>query len=165
MSVLWPYFWPVLGFGVVCGIVAGAVGLRPRRKLYPALAVGLAAAIAAAVLWHGPLGAADRLAATVERSARQTLDAYEMTAVEARLHRDPLSRRLVLSGPADDFQRRELVRIMGGLPGVREARWSGGGGLPLIGEAAIAALAGFLIGLLLAYLVELRRRYNAQWKW
>jgi hypothetical protein len=24
---------------------------------------------------------------------------------------------------------------------------------------------GFLFGLLLAYLIELRRRYNAQWTW
>jgi hypothetical protein len=29
----------------------------------------------------------------------------------------------------------------------------------------IASLLGFLLGLLLAYLVELRRRYNAQWNW
>lgn len=165
MSVLWPYFWPILGFGAACGIVAAAIGFRRPPRLYLTLAIGLAAAIAAAGLWHGPLGAANRLATTVDRSARQTLDAYEMTAVEARLHRDPLSRRLALSGPADDFQRGELVRIMGDLPGVREARWSGGSGLPLIGEAFIAALAGFLTGLLLAYLVELRRRYNAQWKW
>jgi hypothetical protein len=49
---------------------------------------------------------------------------------------------------------------------VREARWSGdGGGLPLIAEGMIASLLGFLLGLLLAYLVELRRRYNAQWNW
>ena len=36
---------------------------------------------------------------------------------------------------------------------------------PLIVEAAAVALLGFLFGLLLAYLVELRRRYNAQWTW
>jgi predicted histidine transporter YuiF (NhaC family) len=52
------------------------------------------------------------------------------------------------------------------LPGVSSASWSGAdGGVPLIAEACIVAAVGFLLGLLLAYLVELRRRYNAQWKW
>jgi hypothetical protein len=40
-----------------------------------------------------------------------------------------------------------------------------GGGTPLIAEGGLIALLGFLVGLLLAYLVELRRRYNAQWSW
>jgi hypothetical protein len=72
----------------------------------------------------------------------------------------------MLAGTADDFQRSELVRIMGAVPGVSSASWSAErGGLPLIAEGTIASLAGFLVGLLLAYLVELRRRYNAQWKW
>ena len=51
------------------------------------------------------------------------------------------------------------------LPGVGGATWSAGGGTPLIAEGAATSLLGFLIGLLLAYLVELRRRYNAQWNW
>jgi hypothetical protein len=29
----------------------------------------------------------------------------------------------------------------------------------------VVAVLGFLFGLLVAYLVELRRRYNAQWNW
>jgi hypothetical protein len=72
----------------------------------------------------------------------------------------------MLSGPADDFQSSELVRIIGSIPGVSSARWSStGGGIPLIVEGAAVSLLGFLLGLLLAYLVELRRRYNAQWNW
>ena len=43
--------------------------------------------------------------------------------IQAKLQRDPLSRRLILSGPADDFQRSELVRILDGTPGVLEVRW------------------------------------------
>jgi hypothetical protein len=35
----------------------------------------------------------------------------------------------------------------------------------LLLEAGIVSVAGFLVGLLLAYVIELRRRYNAQWKW
>src|SRR4030095_9960192 len=90
----------------------------------------------------------------------------EMHRVRAHLPRGPLTRRLVLAGPADDFQSSELVRIMGALPGVSGARWSDkDSGPPLILEGGAAGLLGFLFGLLLAYLVELRRRYNAQWNW
>ncbi|HEX6073179.1 MAG TPA: hypothetical protein VFY95_09255 [Sphingomicrobium sp.] len=165
MNALWTYFWPVFAAGLLIGAVAGLVAFR-RAKRAGILTLGALASIAAAILWHGPLGAAGRFTGVVERSARQTLADYEMTQVTARLHHDPLTRRIILSGSADDFQRGELVRIMDSLPGVSSASWSGAkGGLPLIAEAGIASLAGFLIGLLLAYLVELRRRYNAQWKW
>jgi hypothetical protein len=30
---------------------------------------------------------------------------------------------MILSGPADDFQRAELVRILDDIPGVLEVRW------------------------------------------
>ena len=89
-----------------------------------------------------------------------------MTKVTAHLHRGPLTRHLVLSGPADDLQTSELVRTMDTLPGVSRAQWGASpAGLPLIVEGLAVALLGFLLGLLLAYLVELRRRYNAQWNW
>ena len=165
MSVLWSYFWPVLAAGLVIGLVTGLVGFR-RSRPRMIIALGLAAAMASAALWHSPLGAADAYSAQVERSARTTLVDWEMNEVRARLGRGPLSRRLILSGPADDFQRGELVRIMSDLPGVSQATWSPQDrALPLIAEAALAALVGYLLGLLLAYLVALRRRYNAQWEW
>jgi hypothetical protein len=81
------------------------------------------------------------------------------------LHHDPLTRRVELSGPADDFQRSELARLMDEIPGVSGATWSSGRGIPLIAEGLAVTLLGFLLGLLLAYLVELRRRHNAQWNW
>ena len=184
MNALWSYFWPLFALGLIAGAIAGSVGFRaPRakaglsaaakaslltswkRRRTTALLAGLAAAIAGAGLWHGPAGGAQRFAGSVEREARRTLDYYEMTQVTARLSRDPLSRRLQLSGPADDFQRGELVRIMGGLAGVSDAGWSADSGVPLVLEAALLAIASFLAGLVLAYLVELRRRYNAQWSW
>jgi hypothetical protein len=87
------------------------------------LALGIAGAVGVTWLWHGPLGAADRLAAKVELAARAQLDHDEMLRVQARLERKPLSRRLILSGPADDFQRREIKRRMEALPGVAEAQW------------------------------------------
>ena len=89
-----------------------------------------------------------------------------MIQVEAHLRRGPLTRQLALSGTADDFQRSELVRIMSELPGVSRASWSSESrGMPLMAEGALAALFGYLVGLLLAYLVGLHRRYNAQWEW
>lgn len=164
MNALWIYFWPVFAAGLVIGAIAGTIAFRRKRK--PTLIIGAVVAIAAAALWHGPLGGADQFSARVERGARQALDYYEMTKVTAQLQRGPLSRRLILTGQADDFQHSELVRLLDQLPGVSSVTWSAAGrGVPLIAESALVALAGFLVGLLLAYLVELHRRYNAQWEW
>jgi hypothetical protein len=162
MSPFWTYFWPVFAFGLALGLVGGIFGFRNRRWLW---AAAMVLAIGGAAVWHGPLGAGDRFAAAVENSARQTLVDYEMTQVTAHLHRAPLTRRLMLSGQADDFQQSELVRILSDVPGASSATWSTSGGMPLLLEGAIASVLGFLAGLLLAYLIELRRRYNAQWKW
>ena len=88
------------------------------------LALGIAATIAETALWHGAFGAGDDLAGKVERAARAELVRLEMPMVTARLERRPLRRRLVLSGPADDFQRSELVRIMDEIPAVSGVRWA-----------------------------------------
>lgn len=184
MSLLFTYFWPPFAAALAIGLIAGLVGFRlkivrpadrpkefefvrpPRRRRATALIGGIALSLAAAALWHGPLGAADRLTARVELTARQALDYYEVPKITAHLHRRPLSRRLVLSGPADDFQTSELARLLSQLPGVSKAVWSDrAGGAPLLSEAAGVSILGFLFGLLLAYLVELHRRHNAQWTW
>lgn len=88
------------------------------------LALGIAAAIGATWLWHGPMGAGETLAAGMESRARTMLDGFEMAHVRAKVERDPLARRMILSGPADDFQRREIKRLVEAQPGVAEARWS-----------------------------------------
>lgn len=88
------------------------------------LALGILAVIGATWLWHGPLGAGDRLAAGIESRARTMLDNYEMVHVQARVERGPLTRRVILSGPADDFQRREIKRMVEAQPGVGEAAWN-----------------------------------------
>ena len=185
MNALWSYFWPVFAAGLIVGVIAGLIAYRKprarpkedpafveqalnrwRRRRVSALAVGCAISIAAAWLWHGPLGAADRFSARVERIARQVLVDYEApTGVTARIHHGPLTRQLILSGPGNDFQRGETARLLSQIPGVRDAAWATTGGIPLIVEGIAVALLGFLFGLLLAYLVELRRRYNAQWNW
>ena len=87
------------------------------------ITLGVVAVLAETALWHGPLGAGDRLAAKIETHARTVLDHLEMTKVSARLERSPLRRRLVLSGPADDFQRAELVQILDDISGVSGVRW------------------------------------------
>ena len=87
------------------------------------LLLGLIATLAIVELYHGPLGAADELESRIERNARTELDRNEMTQVRAELAQGPLSRTLILSGPADDFQRSELVRVMGQLPGVDRVTW------------------------------------------
>jgi hypothetical protein len=166
MNPLWTYFWPILCTGLLTGGLGGLFGFRRQRRR-PLIIAGAVALVAAAA-WHGPLGAAGRFTATIERQARQALDHYEMYKVSAHLHRAPLTRRLIFTGPPDldDFQRGELVRLFGQLPGVSSVRWSDrGGGIPMLAEAELAAILGFLGGLLIAYLVELRRRYNAQWTW
>jgi hypothetical protein len=88
------------------------------------LALGIAAVIGVTWVWHGPLGAGEQFAAGVEGRARTMLDQFEMWHVQAGLERGPLTRRVILSGPADDFQRREIKRMVEAQPGVGEARWS-----------------------------------------
>ena len=133
--------------------------MRPNT----ALAIGLAATAASAFLWHGPGGAGERFVNRSDRDVRRMLDYFEMEGVQGRMQRDPIARRIIYSGPADDFQRTELVRIGEGLPGIGEARWSKPRSkltypLPLAGEALAMALAAFLAGLTLAYGVSLGRR-------
>lgn len=163
MNALWDYFWPLFALGVVAGAILGSVWVRRKRRVF--LVLGAIIALGGAWAWHGPIGGADRLVASVESQARTSLDDYEMTQVQAHLQRGPLTRRLLLSGPADDFQRSELVKIMDQIPGVSEAEWSEARGIPLLVQAAMVAVLGFLLGLLVAYVVELRRRYNSQWTW
>jgi hypothetical protein len=166
VNTFWSYFWPPLGAGLAVGIIVGAVVFRSMKWRNAALALGLLASVLLAALWHGPLGGADRFSADVEHALRLTLINNEIPEVSAHLQRGPLTRRVLFSGPADDFQRSELVRIAGYLSGVESASWSTRGrGVPLIAEGEAAAILGFLFGLLVAYLRERRRRYNAEWNW
>ena len=164
MNFAWSYFWPMMVAGMAIGLAAGLIASRRRAQIVP-LALGAAVAIAAATLLHGPLGAADRFRAQVDRTAKLTLDAYEMAGIDAHLQKSPITRTLRLIGSADDFQRQELVRVMGTISGVKGATWSNRRGWPLLLEGLLVGLGGYLLGLLLAHLVELHRRYNAQYKW
>jgi hypothetical protein len=165
MNAVWDYFWPMFAGGAIIGLLALTAAYRHGRRPAAGMIAGFALMLAAATIWHWPMGAADRFAATVEQNSRQVLDAYEMTMIKVHLHRKPLTRALLLAGPAEVFQSSELVRLICEVPRFRRATGTGKGGLPLIAEGMIAACAGFLLGLLAAYLLELHRRYNAQWNW
>ena len=179
MNAFWDFYWPLLTVSVVVGALAGAIGFRAtpgrqpktpefKRRAMLVAAAGAIVVLAFGALWHGPLGTGNALATAIERQSRQVLKDWEMTQVQVQLERRPLKRTLVLSGPADDFQRSELIRIMDGVPGVANVRWSDMRsplGLPLAVEAELAALLCFSLGLLLSYLLELRRCYRAQWSW
>lgn len=169
MSPLMAYFWPSFAAGVVVGAIALTIifrrGLHGLRK-WLALDVAILIAVLLSLVWSGPLGGGRQFIDSVEPAARKTLDYYEMTQVTARLGRAPLTRELILEGPADNFQRSELVRVMSQEPGVSGATWKDGNGdWPMILEGALIAIAGLLFGALLAYLFEAHRRYNAQWSW
>lgn len=165
MNAWWAYFWPVFAAGLIAGFIGPSIAYRRPERRNPAYVGAVLAAIVFAALWHGPLGAADRFISNVESNVRLSLTSWEMPQVHGHLQRGPLTRRVVLAGPADDFQRSELVRIIDTVPGVSGATWQDSGGLPLIVEGIAAAVLGFLLGWLLAYLVELRRRHNMQWNW
>jgi len=166
MSVLWSFFWPCVAIGLLVGGLTGTLAFRRAARRNMALTLGATLTFVLTILWIGPLGAADRFTSRVEHDARAVLDHYEMTRIGAHLHHGPLSRHLILSGQADDFQTTELVRMMGELPGVSSAQWTEGPtGVPLLIEALVVAIAGFIFGLGLAYLNELRRHNNAQWNW
>ena len=125
MTLIWHFYWPVFALAAVLGLAAGIVDFRKPReeRRYALLGSAGVVAILIGLAWHGPGGAADRTAMTIERAARVTLHNYEMDQVTARLERGPLQRTLVLSGPADDFQQRQLLRIMDQIPGVQSVHW------------------------------------------
>ncbi|NUR46328.1 MAG: hypothetical protein HOP91_09290 [Sphingomonas sp.] len=166
MSILWSYFWPCFAIGLLVGGPIGTIAYRRPTRRKAALAIGAFLTLVLSALWHGPLGGADRLASAIEQKARIVLVKNDAPAgIVARAQHGPLSRRLILFGPGDDFQRGEAARLLSEIPGVSDAGWSRSSAVPLIVEGLATAIIGFLFGLALAYLVDLRRRSNAQWTW
>ena len=164
MNPLWSYFSPLLVIGLMIGAATTLMAFRrplQKRQLWLS---GVAAALVATSLWHG-LGAAAAFERKTEALTRQRLIDWEVPQMQARLHKGLLSRQVLLSGPADDFQRGELVRIISDVPGVSTATWSDDGGVPLLAEGTLATLLGLMVGAIVSYLIVLRRRYNAQWRW
>ncbi len=187
MIVLWHFYWPAVLAALIVGVIAGRYAFRRevpppragqdapepmpanpnRRRTF--LFGGLTAALLLTGGWHLARGSG-QFTHFVETSAASQLRQLEMTQVSAKLEGSPLRRTLLLQGSADNFQRGELIRIMSDAPGASSARWinppqGSSNLLPLIAEAGILALIGFALGLLLSFLLELRRRSNAKWRW
>jgi hypothetical protein len=132
--------------------------MKPNAAIF----LGLAATVASTVAWHGPGGAGVSLVNGIERETRAMLDNYEMSVVKVTAQRQPMARRIILSGPGDDFQRAEIVRYSERIAGVGEARWSVTRShfrhpLPLLAEAILLSLAAFALGLMIAYGLFVRR--------
>lgn len=136
--------------------------------------IGVAATIAAAGVWHGPLGAGERFAATVDQRAERTIrfndvpEANGQPIFKAAMQRQPLTRRVLIQGQPDSFQRAELARILNDIYGILDASWVDRNGefqpalflMPLAIEAQLLGLVSFALGMIIAYLLELRRRAN-----
>jgi hypothetical protein len=76
--------------------------------------IGLALALAAGWISHGPLGRGAMFVDRLDGELQAVIADVNLPGVKARMQREPLARKAVLSGPADQFQREG----MGSLPGI-----------------------------------------------
>jgi hypothetical protein len=115
--------------------------------------IGLAVALAAGWIGHGPLGQGAAFIDRTEALAKAEAAATGVPRIEVRLGRDPLSRRAMLSGPANDFQRSGIGRLpgidgrVGAVPGVSGVSWDPARrGIPLLAETLALVALAYLIG-------------------
>ena len=131
--------------------------------------IGLLLALAAAWVWHWPLGNGARLIDRLEAEARREVANAELPGIGVSLSRDPLARVATLSGTANGLQREGLGSQKGvsdharDVEGISEVRWtdepdSGRRVIPLLAETSSLAALAYLIGLGLGWLVWGRRR-------
>lgn len=98
---------------------------------WPKFLIGLPAALAAGWISHGPLGRGEAFIDGLEAQAVRRLKAANVPGVSVRIEREPLRRRAVLGGSANDFQREGLGSYPGvndrirALPGIGGLRWEG----------------------------------------
>jgi hypothetical protein len=120
------------------------------------ITIGLAVALLAGWLYHGPYGGGAAFADALEERAQIRLRATQLPGVTVAMERDPLARVVVLSGRANEFQRKGLPGFPGidermrSIPGVAAMRWqgeTGGRWVPLILETLILCALAFAIGL------------------
>jgi len=116
--------------------------------------IGLAVALAAGWIAHGPIGRGAAFVDRTEAYARAEVAAAGLPGVQVGLGRDPLSRTAFLSGPANDFQREGngwevgLNGRVGGAPGVAAVSWDPAArAVPLIAETLALTAFFYLIGL------------------
>lgn len=87
--------------------------------------IGLAATVASSWVFHEPLGYGRRLVDEMDRKVQYVVRKQDVPGVAAAFERSPLSRDLVLSGPADDFQRLGFIDLIrNSVEGVRDISWT-----------------------------------------
>jgi len=92
--------------------------------------IGLLATILMGWVYHGPLGNGEALLGRLEAQAKTAVAATEVPGVEVRMVRDPLTRKAVLSGPADRFQRegrgslKGIDDVVAEVEGISELEWT-----------------------------------------
>jgi hypothetical protein len=93
--------------------------------------IGLAAALLAGWIGHGPLGQGTAFVDRLDAQAKAVIKQAELPNVHVRFGRDPLSREAIMSGQADQFQREGMGQFPGlddrirAIPGVSGVRWEG----------------------------------------
>lgn len=134
------------------------------------LLIGLAAALLAGWLVHGPLGQGNAFLDQLQARADAVLREANVPGVAVRFSRAPLSRQAILSGPANAFQREGqglfpgLNDRIGAIPGVSGLRWDDAGSvastrsMPLLVEIELLALLAYLVGIGLGRLFFRPRR-------
>ena len=91
--------------------------------------IGLAVALAAGWLSHGPLGRGEAFVERMETHAKVRVRFAALPGVDVHFSRDPLSREAVFTGHADEFQREGMGGLKGlngrilEIPGVSSVRW------------------------------------------
>ena len=91
--------------------------------------IGLAAALFAGWVAHGPLGRGEAFVDGLQARADRVLGEAALPGVTVRFPRDPLRRQAILSGPANDFQKEGMGLLPGindrirAVPGVAGVRW------------------------------------------
>jgi hypothetical protein len=138
---------------------------------YAKFLIGLAAALLAGWLAHGPLGQGKAFVDSMEARAKTEVAEAAVAGVDVRFPRDPLAREAILSGPANDFQREGQGLYPGlndrilAVPGVGGVTWTDSGRarggwvrLPLIAETELLALGLFGLGVAIGRLLFRPRR-------
>ena len=96
---------------------------------YRKLLIGLAAALLAGWISHGPLGQGEAFIDRLESQAKSVVAEAQVPGVNVRMERDPLQRRAILWGPADEFQREGQGQYPGlndrvrAVPGISGLEW------------------------------------------